>query len=429
MANLPFSRYETMSKVHPQALVYQRLLLDLQVSDEEAPSYVNEYVEFLYAHKGSSSDHLKESLQELAKGKYERMRNKGYTEQQVVSVRNFDHLQSPQEGYEPVVDLVSYFNPQHGEEEHVDTVINSSTMRHTRASERAQEYRKEAGKRRKEFYQNFVNDVLLNANTGKGEYDTAPASVERENNRNSGLGIHGLKDATEVPVVENLGSFNNETLMNQYHASVLLPQRMYTLDNFFPKENCQAIVDKLNFTEEEILVNQKLIENERAMKKIVMRTSLRRKIIHPQLATAVWDGIKSVVPNTLEDGRKLVGVRSAMNFYRYAPGEFFDTHIDGGHVFRESGIVSEYTFILYLNECEGGGTRFCDVGEWDEQAHQVSPQFGRLLIFRQRDMKHCGMPVLKGFKYIIQGMVMYSPSAESKNAVKPSKFVPAVCSC
>jgi len=169
-----------------------------------------------------------------------------------------------------------------------------------------------------------------------------------------------------------------------------------------------------------------------------MRTSLRRKFIDPEVASIVWDAIKNLVPKELNDGRELRGIRSKMNFYKYAEGEFFDTHVDGGYRYRETGESSEYTFIIYLNDdFEGGSTRFCDIDFWKSNpqgVRQVNAKQGRVLIFRQPNMKHSGTTLRKGFKYIVQGMVMYGPYPNSNklgipNGKRPYEFKKMVCNC
>ena len=96
--------------------------------------------------------------------------------------------------------------------------------------------------------------------------------------------------------------------------------------------------------------------------------------------------------------------------------------------------------MLYLNDdYEGGSTQFCDINEWQSTEHsprgkrQINPKTGKLLLFRQKDMKHCGSEILTGYKYIVQGMVMYTSSKQNKFgkgiARPPNPFLPATCDC
>lgn len=140
----------------------------------------------------------------------------------------------------------------------------------------------------------------------------------------------------------------------------------------------------------------------------------------------VWSCVRDVCPETLDDGRTLSGIRTKMFFYKYSPGQFFTTHLDGGHRFRNTGTAttsgsllstgetSEFTFVIYLtDDFKGGETRFCPQQPWieaDEKAEakhggvrQVKPVKGGMTIFRQRDCKHCGVTLSEGYKYILQG--------------------------
>jgi len=99
-----------------------------------------------------------------------------------------------------------------------------------------------------------------------------------------------------------------------------------------------------------------------------------------------------------------------MNYYRYGEGQFFKTHLDGGHRFTETGETSEYTFVIYLNDhFIGGTTRCCPLKEWGNNVREVKPIKGGMLVFRQSDLKHCGVTLVKGYKHILQGMIMYGP--------------------
>ena len=105
-----------------------------------------------------------------------------------------------------------------------------------------------------------------------------------------------------------------------------------------------------------------------------------------------------------------------MNFYQYGAGNSFKTHIDGGYRDAALKSQSEFTFVLLLSDnFEGGATRFChnNVPEWHGSPKQINGRLGRLLIFRQRDLKHCGSLVTSGTKSILQGMVMYSDNGLS----------------
>jgi len=247
-------------------------------------------------------------------------------------------------------------------------------------------------------------------------------------------------DYPESPQPERIESMRKvyHSLTQLYYEShVNIPERMYMIDNLFSKEYCDKMIEDLQFKEYELKFQKLFQEAEVNSGRIIMRTSLRRKIIEPQVARIVWEAVKNLLPQQLEDGRRLAGIRSRMNFYKYSEGEFFNTHVDGGFRYRETGESSEYTFIVYLNDdFEGGSTRFCDVDYWESSplgVRQVNAKQGSVLIFRQPYMKHCGTMIKSGNKYILQGMVMYGPTGYNRVGKPigqtPYVFNAMVCNC
>jgi len=192
-------------------------------------------------------------------------------------------------------------------------------------------------------------------------------------------------------------------------AHVHLLDRLFTFANVISPKVCRKFIEQLDFSPAEKFVQEQRTSFAKARGAVSVRTNMRRLFVNEAVARVVWHVVRSVLPAKLEDGRTIVGVRSAMNFYRYTAGQYFTNHVDGGSRSSETGHTSEYTFIIYLNENFGGGTtRFCGVEEWEGEVREVKPVQGGMLVLRQRDMKHCGVTVTAGHKYILQGMVMYS---------------------
>jgi hypothetical protein len=189
-----------------------------------------------------------------------------------------------------------------------------------------------------------------------------------------------------------------------------LPARMYTFLNVLTPAECGQLMSNLDFSSPEEKIQQQIITTAVNSDQTLIRTSIRRNFIDEDISRVVWNAISSTLPAELPDGRKLSGIRSKMNYFRYGEGQYFTTHIDGGFTFPETGDTSEYTFVIYLNDdFTGGTTRYCYLPEWNNETREVKPIQGGMLVFRQCDMKHCGVTLTKGFKHIIQGMVMYGP--------------------
>jgi len=275
----------------------------------------------------------------------------------------------------------------------------------------------------------------------KDDYDSSPTSLSGGNDVDVFLDKLRVKpqydESPQPEVLEERETLKHYLTKQDCTLIVNIPERMFMVKNLFTKEYCEKMIENLQFKEYEMNFQKKIQESEVLAGRVIMRTSLRRKFLDPEVALIIWEAVKDLVPKQLEDGRDLRGIRSKMNFYRYSEGEFFNTHVDGGYRFRETGESSEYTFIVYLNDdFEGGSTRFCDVDYWvtsPKGIRQVNAKQGNVLIFRQPDMKHCGTLITKGTKYIIQGMVMYGPTNETKLGrpigKRPYEFRPVTCDC
>mmetsp|Transcript_30435 Transcript_30435/g.52054 ORF Transcript_30435/g.52054 Transcript_30435/m.52054 type:complete len:413 (+) Transcript_30435:5-1243(+) len=412
MATINYKKWATFGKVHPRRIVESRFLHGFQLSQTNED--IEQFLDLVCSQQPIPSE-LKERLNKIAAGKYDRLRNDGFNAKQIASIRTFDHMGAPQKDFKPVVDPSAYGITKYGANKYSDSIVHSKTpeMKADKKSYlRSIEYRKEAIERKEV--------------TKEGLY--VPSAVAEEKDHPDSL--VELPTLTKAPKVEGklIGKFTHDSLNTTFHAREVLPGRMFICENYIPSHVCSKLIKKLDFTEMEVSHQQQAIAKAKELDHSVLRTSMRRKLIHPKFAKMISIGFEKFLPKTLPDGRRLVGIRSAMNFYRYTAGEFFGTHLDGGHIFPQSGDASEYTFVVYLNSCSGGSTRFCEIDEWASGIGSVPPKEGNILIFRQRDMKHCALPVDSGFKYIIQGMVMYSKN-ENNEAVKPSLFRSTACIC
>jgi len=333
--------------------------------------------------------------------------------------------------------------------ENKDTVINDSRTDNEETSLsllRAREQKLESIGLRDEYYNSpeYLEEIiktlkeLYDMDGDKNRLDESPTSIPLEDvDVNQFRMKPDYPDSPEPERIESRRKVFHSMTQTYYIQHVNIPERMYLIDNVFSKEYCDKMIDYLQFKDYELKFQKLFQDNEVTSGRIIMRTSLRRKIIDPEIAQMVWEAVKNLVPQQLEDGRKLSGIRSKMNFYKYSEGEFFNTHVDGGFRDRDTGDSSEYTFIVYLNDdFEGGSTRFCDVDFWETSPRgirQVNAKQGSVLIFRQPNMKHCGAMIKKGIKYILQGMIMYGPLSYNRLGKpvgnRPYDFKAMVCDC
>ncbi|EGD72119.1 hypothetical protein PTSG_00137 [Salpingoeca rosetta] len=162
------------------------------------------------------------------------------------------------------------------------------------------------------------------------------------------------------------------------------------------------------------------------------------EVLDPKLAEAIWQRIKHLVLERITITRdqdrweagfegtwKAVGVNEHLLFARYHEGGHFSPHTDG-YTIVDFNKRSLFTLLLYLNDCEEGGScgtqlfKKTDTREyvvdaagrfrWEDamKLGRAPPSMGTALAFYQ-DMPHEGEPVGKGsVKYIIRTDVMYA---------------------
>jgi len=441
--------------------IQQRISVDIQCCQFEP--LLQKFVDgYLAKIKGGEiqfneppSDELISPLLNLAKSKYERLLRRGFKKEQINFIKIYDGDNDGEKITIPV-DPSSYGIREYGTE-HVDKVMNDDVEEEEKNYSliRAMEQKKESTELRDNLYSKpeVIDEIIMSLreiyskseNDGKKKkkedgYDESPTSLSNQNDDKflNKLRVKPEYDESPQPeIFETMGAMQHSITKLDFKRNILIPERMYIVENLFGKDYCEQMIDYLQFKGYEVDFQKRIQESEILAGRIIMRTSLRRKFIDPEVAKIVWEAVKDMVPKKLEDGRELKGIRSKMNFYKYSEGEFFNTHVDGGYRYRDTGESSEYTFIVYLNDdFEGGSTRFCDIDYWEtapKGVRQVNAKQGNVLIFRQPNMKHCGTSIKSGTKYIIQGMVMYGPTSYNRIGrpvgKKPYDFKPMVCDC
>ncbi len=116
----------------------------------------------------------------------------------------------------------------------------------------------------------------------------------------------------------------------------------------------------------------------------------------PAWVATLWDRLRGCdLP--LLDNERAYGLPRQLRFYRYGPGQRFKMHKDGP--WREVGLTSKLTFLVYLNDdFSGGATDFKDI--------TVRPQTGTALLFIH-DTWHEGAAVTEGTKYVLRSDILY----------------------
>ncbi len=173
----------------------------------------------------------------------------------------------------------------------------------------------------------------------------------------------------------------------------------WTVESFFSAEECAAMIDRferIGFGEAPINVGGGF------ERRPEIRNNERVMFDDLALAQQLFERIHGEVPARLfADPLTVCGVNERFRGYRYDPGQQFRDHLDGRFA-RSENEVSLLTFMIYLNDdFAGGSTRFSDLGV------EVVPRCGTALLF-QHALRHAGVTVDRGRKYVLRTDVMYS---------------------
>ena len=180
---------------------------------------------------------------------------------------------------------------------------------------------------------------------------------------------------------------------------------VYTIEGLFTIEECNDLIEKaesLGFEPASVRTRS----GQKMMTKI--RNNDRVVFVDTILADDLWNRVAELLPEL--DGQHPSGVDPNLRFYRYVPGQKFNRHRDGS-VTNDMGETSKLSYLLYLNECDGGETTFRDYIELDGQRQKkelrIVPKPGSALLFRH-ERWHEGSPVATGQKYVLRTDVFYS---------------------
>lgn len=178
---------------------------------------------------------------------------------------------------------------------------------------------------------------------------------------------------------------------------------IFTIEGFLSPEECDQLIERaegVGFGDAPIttaagpVIDKGMRNNERVMLDDV------------PLAAAMWAKLNGFVPE--KHGCRAIGLNERFRFYKYEPGQYFDWHFDG-YFERHARERSMLTFMVYLNDCEGGTTDFIfktGAVREEDTAVRVKPVKGTALLFIHHVL-HRGAPVTGGKKYVLRSDVMY----------------------
>lgn len=175
-----------------------------------------------------------------------------------------------------------------------------------------------------------------------------------------------------------------------------------TIDGFLSKEECAALIAK---SEAESYEAALISTRSGAVRNESVRNNDRVIRDDPEFANQLWLRLKPLIPPTFHNVWSASGLNDRLRFYRYEPGQYFDWHSDG-RFRRSQSEESHFTFMVYLNDADGGETVFRKVPDFPDDDLNVTPKLGMALLFHH-PLWHRGNEVRSGRKYVLRSDLMY----------------------
>ncbi|CAO3663733.1 unnamed protein product [Rhizopus stolonifer] len=126
-----------------------------------------------------------------------------------------------------------------------------------------------------------------------------------------------------------------------------------------------------------------------------------------EVANELWKGLEKIVQEPLKVSKRPLGLNSNVRIYRYRKGHSFGAHYDDSVQDKHTGLWTEWTLLIYLNqEMEGGETVFYH--RKGESPIVVKPQRGLALLHRHGThcLLHEAMQVAQGEKWVLRSDVL-----------------------
>jgi len=177
-------------------------------------------------------------------------------------------------------------------------------------------------------------------------------------------------------------------------------ERVFTIPNFLSPAECVELIGLAEANEFEAASvrtqsGPQLMANVRNNQRVMFNS--------PEWKQRLWTRLSLENLPVFAGNAEAVGLPANLRFYKYSAGERFKMHKDGP--WKEGGLVSQLTFLVYLNDgFSGGRTDFRDF--------VIQPSAGMALLFIH-DTWHEGEKVDSGTKYVLRSDVLYSAAGNA----------------
>ncbi len=222
----------------------------------------------------------------------------------------------------------------------------------------------------------------INKDIGNGHFEVLPAALE----------LNALDERFELSVKRK--SYPKQSI--------------YTLRDLLSPAECQRIVAKceeIGFQKAGLAIAQDVYRS-----KEKTRNNSRVMFEDKAMAAQLWKRMAHLVDAKL-DNHVAWGLNWRFRVYKYQRGEHFAPHVDERMELPGRGLVTLFTFMVYLNDSlEGGETRFFDRRRKGAKKLSVNrvirPRAGMALAFDHL-LFHEGSEVKRGVKYVLRSDLVY----------------------
>lgn len=185
-------------------------------------------------------------------------------------------------------------------------------------------------------------------------------------------------------------------------------QQIYIIPNFLHGKECDALIKYF-----ETNLPPKASAGGKPKRGEAFRNNDRQALQDAGLAQEIWNGMQKVVQeSSISTTRVPRGLNSNIRVYRYRQGHSFGAHYDESVQDKATGLWTDWTLLIYLNEdMEGGETVFYKDSTYKNRKPDpivVQPKKGMALLHRHGThcLLHEAMEVTSGSKWVLRSDVL-----------------------
>ncbi|CEP11305.1 hypothetical protein [Parasitella parasitica] len=196
------------------------------------------------------------------------------------------------------------------------------------------------------------------------------------------------------------------TQNNFLHVNELEADQIYVIPKFLNGKECEQLIRYF-----ETNLPPKASAGGKPRRGEAFRNNDRQSIQDPKLAKTLWEGLQRIVVQEagISGSKVPKGLNSNIRVYRYRKGHSFGAHYDESVQDVVTGLWTDWTLLIYLNEdMKGGETVFYRNDSRKSDPIVVQPRKGMALLHRHgvHCLLHEAMEVTEGSKWVLRSDVL-----------------------